>query len=128
MLNNEEILRHRSSRPMLDPRNHLGVVTERECSADHQVHDVSTVFLVGKECAFRCLMCDLWQYTLSRPTPVGALPVQIQKAVREVVHRDSLKLYNASNFFDLQAVPRADWAAIQEAVVDFDRLIVENHP
>jgi radical SAM enzyme (TIGR01210 family) len=39
-----------------------------------------------------------------------------------------VKLYNASNFFDQRAVPRADDDAIAALVRRFDRVVVECHP
>ena len=69
-----------------------------------------TVFLAGAECPFTCSFCDLWRWTLDGPTPPGALPTQLERALESLVspvpHR--LKLYNASNFFDRRAVPVED--------------------
>jgi radical SAM enzyme (TIGR01210 family) len=39
-----------------------------------------------------------------------------------------IKLYNAGNFFDAQAIPPEDYRPIIERVQDFDTVIVENHP
>ena len=54
------------------------------------------------------MFCDLWQQTLSGHTPLGSLPRQLEEALREIGQRSLIKLYNASNFFDLAAVPPAD--------------------
>jgi radical SAM enzyme (TIGR01210 family) len=40
----------------------------------------------------------------------------------------TVKLYNASNFLDDKAVPRADWPAISELLSPFSRVVVECHP
>lgn len=97
---------------------------------------VTSVFLTGAECAFRCTMCDLWKHTLDTPTPPGAIPTQIDIALHseariETCNTESpqwIKLYNSSNFFDPRCVPPGDWDAIAIRVADFDRVIVENHP
>lgn len=101
-----------------------------ECEIDQRgvTHPVRTLFLVGAECPYRCRMCDLWRYTVDGPTPVGAIARQVQSAMADVAHRDWVKLYNASNFFDPRAVPRDDWPAICACIDGFERVIVENHP
>ena len=40
----------------------------------------------------------------------------------------TVKLYNASNFFDPRAVPESDYDAIAEQLSGLDRVIVESHP
>ena len=93
---------------------------------------VGTVFLTGRECPWRCAMCDLWRYTTRDDTPPGAVPAQIEAARRawasggESVAK--IKLYNASNFFDPRAVPENDYAAIGALVHDVEQVIVESHP
>ncbi|HSM12453.1 MAG TPA: hypothetical protein VLA66_00150, partial [Thermoanaerobaculia bacterium] len=42
------------------------------------------VFLVGAECPFTCVFCDLWRGTLDAPTPPGALPRQLDAAAAEL--------------------------------------------
>ena len=92
--------------------------------------DTTTVFLTGAECPFRCTMCDLWQYTSSENTPVGAIPFQLSQVLstEDTLKRQWLKLYNASNFFDARSVPQEDRRAIAEHCSSFERVIVENHP
>ncbi|MEM7586434.1 MAG: radical SAM protein [Acidobacteriota bacterium] len=99
---------------------------------------VVTVFLAGSECPYTCVFCDLWRYTLDQPTPPGAIPAQIERALERVATELSpqaelspkahLKLYNASNFFDPRAVPPEDDAAIAALCRGFSRVIVECHP
>ena len=82
------------------------------------VVDVATLFLTGRECPWRCVMCDLWRDTLETDTPPGAIPHQIE--LRCAWHargapgrcRADVKLYNAGSFFDDRAVPPDDDAAI----------------
>lgn len=90
-----------------------------------------TVFLAGSECPFTCVFCDLWRYTLDEPTPAGAIPQQIDIALASVeagTLPDSIKLYNASNFFEKNAVPPRDLEAIADQLDGFRRVIVECHP
>jgi len=88
-----------------------------------------TVFLAGAECPFTCSFCDLWRWTLDGPTPPGALPTQLERALESLVspvpHR--LKLYNASNFFDRRAVPVEDLPRIAELAEPFAAVTVESH-
>ena len=88
-----------------------------------------TVFLAGAECPFTCSFCDLWRWTLDGPTPPGALPTQLERALESLVspvpHR--LKLYNASNFFDRRAVPAEDLPRIAELAAPFAAVTVESH-
>jgi radical SAM enzyme (TIGR01210 family) len=77
-------------------------------------------------------MCDLWRFTTSTRTPVGAVPAQVA-AARERLRQQStpvsrLKLYNAGSFFDAGAVPVSDYAAIAEQLSGLEHVIVESHP
>ncbi|TLV02846.1 radical SAM protein [Dyadobacter luticola] len=101
---------------------------EQEPGLDGELQTVNTLFLTGKECAFKCLMCDLWKNTLDFPTPPGAIVKQIDYALSQLPKADAIKLYNASNFFDPKAVPFSDHAAIAARLQGFSRVIVENHP
>ena len=96
----------------------------------HGVERAATVFLAGAECPFTCSFCDLWRWTLDGPTPPGALPAQLSKALESLAppplpHR--LKLYNASNFFDRRAVPVEDLPRIAELAAPFGAVTVESH-
>ena len=77
-------------------------------------------------------MCDLWRYTTREDTPAGAIPAQIESAMRtwresgDVITR--IKLYNASNFFDPRAVPESDYDAIARSCSPLDQVVVESHP
>ncbi len=102
---------------------------EQERAANGAVERALTVFLTGAECPFTCSFCDLWRWTLDGPTPPGALPVQLARALEQlpppVAHR--LKLYNASNFFDRRAVPAEDLPRIAELAAPFAAVTVESH-
>jgi hypothetical protein len=94
-------------------------------------------------------MCDLWRHTLAGPVPPGAIPKQIDYALRGLpaAHpsrtpiaggplpgaaarrtRRQIKLYNAGSFFDPGAIPRQDYPAIAARVAGFERVMVECHP
>ena len=92
------------------------------------IKPVATIFLTNRECPFRCLMCDLWRNTLTETVPAGAIPAQIDHALRSLPPARQLKLYNSGSFFDPRAIPPEDYAAIAQRANRFERLIVENHP
>ncbi len=107
------------------------MLCERELAPDRRVVPSVTVFLAGSECPFTCVFCDLWRQTLDGPTPAGAIPTQLDRALAELTALEggsTIKLYNASNFFDSRAVPRSDWPGIAERLTVFERVVVECHP
>lgn len=126
------ILDRRSPRSPLDPWRYQNVVVEDERTHTGAVARVATVFLTGRECPWRCAMCDLWQYTTRTDTPAGAIPAQVAAArlmldeQQEAVAQ--MKLYNAGNFFDPRAVPQGDYESIAVTLAGIDRVIVESHP
>lgn len=73
-------------------------------------------------------MCDLWKNTTEDTVPAGAIPAQIEWALRQLPAAPHIKLYNSGNFFDPKAIPRSDWPAIARLVAGFETVIVENHP
>src|SRR5215467_3565233 len=126
------ILDRRGPRKRHDPWRYHELVVEDELTSSRSPAPTATVFLTGKECAWRCVMCDLWQYTTTENTARGAIPAQIVEARRvldvQVQAVSQMKLYNASNFFDPHAVPVEDYAAIAAALTDLERVVVESHP
>jgi archaeosine synthase beta-subunit len=139
------IVSRRPARPAHDPRRPQGMTVEQEPTASGRLADVVTVFLTGRECPWRCAMCDLWKYTTEQDTPLGAIPHQLREALRLVAPQldedrplrlgasrlaqgRHIKLYNAGSFFDPRAVPPSDYGAIASAVAGFSRVIVESHP
>ncbi len=112
----------------MDPWQPVGMFVEPELSRRGQLENVATILLANRECPFRCVMCDLWRHTLTEPTPNGAIPVQVERALERLEPARHVKLYNSGNFFDTAAVPRADHEAIAARVAAFETVIVENHP
>ena len=126
------VLDRRGPRPTHDPWRHHGVIVEEERTADGRTARVATAFLTGRECPWRCTMCDLWRYTTVEDTPRGAIPAQVAAARAEAEATngpiEGMKLYNAGSFFDPRAVPDADYDAIAAALAGVPHIVVESHP
>jgi radical SAM enzyme (TIGR01210 family) len=126
------VLERRGARATHDPWRHQGVIVEDEPAQAGGTTRVATVFLTGRECPWRCAMCDLWLHTTEADTPVGAIPAQVSAARSELIERGervaALKLYNAGSFFDPRAVPEEDYDAVAHALCGLSRVIVESHP
>ena len=126
------VLERRPLRPQHDAWRHQGVLIEEERAADGRIVDVATIFLTGRECPWRCVMCDLWQHTIPGDTPHGALVRQLDEALEALGARGTfpqhVKLYNAGNFFDPRAVPESDYDSIAQRLISFRHVIVESHP
>jgi archaeosine synthase beta-subunit len=126
------VVRHRPARPQHDPWRYQGLIVEDERTVFGDLARVATVLLTGRECPWRCAMCDLWTYTTVADTPPGAIPAQVSAA--RAALRDggldvaAMKLYNAGSFFDPRAVPEADYDAVAEALSGLSCVIVESHP
>ena len=126
------ILDRRDLRPLHDPWRHQGILVEDERTADGRIARAATVFLTGRECPWRCVMCDLWQYTIAGDTPRGAIPTQVAAARDELRGRpeviSQLKLYNAGSFFDPRALPEEDYDGVAAHIAGLERVVVESHP
>ncbi|MEM1176722.1 MAG: radical SAM protein [Acidobacteriota bacterium] len=110
----------------------IAAQVELERTPEGDLERALTIFLAGRECPFTCIFCDLWRHTTDAPTPPGAIPEQIRIALEEHAPKgappvESVKLYNASNFFDAGSVPPADDAKILDLVGGLRRVIVECH-
>jgi len=122
----------RGPRPSHDPWRYQDLAVEDEITERGDVARVGTIFLTGRECPWRCAMCDLWRFTTRGDTPAGAIAAQVA-AARECWRTQAepvsrAKLYNASNFFDPRAVPEDDYEALAAALTGLDQVIVESHP
>jgi radical SAM enzyme (TIGR01210 family) len=123
------ILERREPRATADPWATPSFVLEHERDRSGRVSPVITIFLVGKECAWRCTMCDLWRQTSAADTPVGAIPRQVESAwSHRAAECGTVKLYNAGSFFDPRAVPDADYVPIVKALACVRHVVVESHP
>lgn len=143
VLRDQFVVSVRPDRTAHDPWRSHAVVIEDERTESGAVERVATVFLTGRECPWRCVMCDLWQFTIDADTPPGAIAAQVDAAVLEVGRVSQpgrqerqpaapsvtrMKLYNAGSFFDPRAVPPGDYDAVAAATRGMDRVIVESHP
>lgn len=122
------ILAQRPAKPLNDPWKPGGWLIEKEPRPGGGLVDIGTLFLTNRECPFRCLMCDLWKYTVNERVSNGAIPHQIAEGLRHLGPLRHLKLYNAGSFFDAQAIPTRDLPAIADLVANHERVIVECHP
>ena len=122
------ILERRPPRNLVDPMRPYAFLAEEERSRDGEIVSVNTIFLTNRECPWRCVMCDLWQNTLTETVPVGAIPAQIDYALARLPSARHIKLYNSGSFFDPHAIPPADYAPIAARLVSFEHVIVESHP
>lgn len=125
---NRWALERRGAKNRLDPFLPYAFLWEEEFGASGLLEPTATLFLTNRECPYRCLMCDLWQNTLDTRVPAGAIPRQIEHALALLPPARQIKLYNAGSFFDPQAIPSEDYAAIAELIQPFARVIVECHP
>lgn len=128
MHDNGQIEKLRPARNRLNPDIPYFFLHEEEPDVGGRLQRVNTIFLTSKECAFKCLMCDLWKNTLTGPTPPGAILKQLNYALEKLPDADVIKLYNSGNFFDTKAVPLVDYPGIINRVNSYNRVIVENHP
>ncbi len=122
------ILKQRGQRRTVNPKLAYATLHEPELDAEGIVQPTNILFLTNTECPYRCLMCDLWKDTLQTPTAPGAIPHQIAAALAVLPAATQIKLYNAGSFFDPQAIPLQDHAAIAQLCTPFQRVVVECHP
>lgn len=102
---------------------------EQERDVSGRIINSAVILLTNKECPWRCLMCDLWQNTLTHTVPAGAIPRQIEAAMAQLGSRaEQVKLYNSGSFFDSAAIPTADYPAIARQVAFVENVVVESHP
>ena len=113
----------------LDPFRPQAFFLESERAASGQILSCGTILLTNKECPWRCLMCDLWQHTLTESVPSGAIPQQIDFALARLDPRpEQIKLYNSGSFFDPAAIPPVDYPEIARLISFARQVIVESHP
>ncbi|HUJ45369.1 MAG TPA: hypothetical protein VLW52_17365, partial [Opitutaceae bacterium] len=127
------ILAQRPPRPAApDPYAPHGVFLEKERLASGAVVDSGVVLLTNRECPWRCLMCDLWKDTTRDSVPAGAIPRQVDVAVRAWTEAGmqpaQVKLYNSGSFFDPAAIPPADYAPVARRLAFAQNVVVESHP
>lgn len=122
------IVARRPVRDQADPARPYAFFSEKERAESGEVASVATILLTSRECPWRCVMCDLWKHTLTGAVPPGAIPAQIDHALRRLPAASQVKLYNSGSFFDPHAIPPQDYPRIARLVQGFERVIVECHP
>jgi archaeosine synthase beta-subunit len=127
-INDSWIVSRRGAKNVVDPGVPYAWLVEKERTATGVVEDTAIIFLTNRECPFHCLMCDLWKSTTDQTVPPGAIPAQIEYALKRLPEVKHLKLYNSGSFFDERAIPAADYGKIAALVSHFETVIVENHP
>lgn len=128
ILDDKWIRSQRHEKNKVDPQKPYAYLIEQERTASGLIEDTITIFLTNKECPFNCLMCDLWKNTTDYRVPSGAIPGQIEWALKHLAKADHIKLYNSGNFFDVQAIPPEDHRDIAFLLSEFKTVIVESHP
>jgi radical SAM enzyme (TIGR01210 family) len=122
------IVSNRGRKNPVDPYIPYAWLVEKERSSTGKIEDTGIIFLTNRECTFHCLMCDLWKNTTDHSVPAGAIPAQIEYALRQMPASKHLKLYNSGSFFDTKAIPPEDYEKIASLVSGFETVIVECHP
>lgn len=128
VFSDRRIVSNRGIKNPVDPRKPYGWLVEKERTSSGNVEDVAIIFLTNRECPFHCLMCDLWKNTTDETVPVGAIPDQIEWALKHLPEVRHLKLYNSGSFFDRKAIPEEDYTGIASLLSGFETVIVECHP
>ena len=122
------VLARRPPRHPTDPHRPHAFFVEPERTRHGTIDNVATILLTNRECPFRCLMCDLWKNTTTTRVPSGAVAGQIEQALAALPPVSHVKLYNAGNFFDAQAIPPDDLPRIAEHMAPYRSVIIECHP
>jgi archaeosine synthase beta-subunit len=122
------IVSNRGKKNIVDSRKPYSWMVEKERTVSGKIEDVGIIFLTNRECAYHCLMCDLWKNTTDISVPLGAIPNQIEWALGQMPEVKHLKLYNSGSFFDERAIPAKDYKRIAALVSSFETVIVESHP
>ena len=125
---NRAIVQLRSKKNKVNPFIPYHFLHEEEPGLSGKIETVNTIFLTSKECAFKCLMCDLWKNTLDEAAPLGAIVKQIDYALEQLPQADVIKLYNNGNFFDTKAISPKEYSEIISRISTYKRVVVENHP
>ncbi len=127
MLDSNEIEKLRPQKNIVNPDIPFHFLQEVEPDQDGILQSINTIFLSSKECAFKCLMCDLWKNTLEGSTPQVAILKQIDHALDLLPEASVIKLYNSGNFFDQKSIPPSDYPGIIKRIRSYKKVIVENH-
>ncbi|MFZ4782653.1 MAG: radical SAM protein [Armatimonadaceae bacterium] len=121
------ITARRPERNVHDVRKPYHAMLEQEVGPDGVLWDVATLFLVNRECPFRCLMCDLWRNTTVDAVDAADIVAQVEAGLAQTGPGRAVKLYNSGSWFDPKAVPIEAYEPVARLVAGFERVIVESH-
>jgi len=121
------IMARRPERNVHDVRKPYHAMLEQEIGPDGVLWDVATLFLVNRECPFRCLMCDLWKNTTEAAVDASDIVAQVEAGLAQTGPGRVVKLYNSGSWFDPKAVPIEAYEPVARLVAGFERVIVESH-
>lgn len=127
-LTDKWIVSQRGRKNLVSPERPYAWLVEKEVTSSGTPEDVAVIFLTNRECPFHCLMCDLWKNTTDKTVNGGAIPRQIEFALKHLPPVRHLKLYNSGSFFDPYAIPENDYEKIASLVESCETLVVESHP
>jgi len=128
LIDDRMIISLRGNKNPVDPKIPYGWLIEKELTRSGKIEETGIIFLTNRECAFHCLMCDLWKNTTDYTIAVGDIPRQIEWALEHMPGVKQLKLYNSGSFFDKRAIPEEDYQKIASLLKSFETVIVESHP
>jgi archaeosine synthase beta-subunit len=128
IISDQWIVSQRGIKNSVDTSRPYALLIEKERTLSGDIEDTAIIFLTNRECAYRCLMCDLWKNTTDTTLPAGAIPDQIEWALERIQNVKHVKLYNSGSFFDGRAVPEEDYQKIASLLNNFETVIVESHP
>ena len=117
----------RAEKSPVNPHRPYAWFNEQERSLDGELKEVMTILLTNRECAYSCLMCDLWKHTTNTTVPVGAIPGQIEFALQRLNPGTHVKLFNSGSFFDPLAIPVEDYPQIASLCSGKEQVLVESH-
>ncbi len=118
------------ARRLASAREPAGSIWEEEWQGGDIISSGLTIFLVNRECPWRCVMCDLWRDTLPQRVEAEDILAQMDVALATRGGREMewLKLYNAGSFFDSGAIPPSAYGGIARRCAGAGRVVVECHP
>ena len=126
------ILERRGPRPHHDPGAIKASSSRTSATADGRLLGSATVFLTGRECPWRCVMCDLWRYTIAEDTPAAPSPHRSQPRATNCASmprpsaRSSSTTPGASSILARSRRPTTTpWRAELDGLT---RVVVESHP
>lgn len=128
LIDDRMIISLRGNKNPVDPKIPYGWLIEKELTRSGKIEETGIIFLTNRECAFHCLMCDLWKNTTDYTIAAGDIPRQIEWALEHLPGVKQLKLYNSGSFFDKRAIPEEDYQKIASLLKSFETVIVESHP